>query len=60
MSKYVRYVFVGSLFVQTISHLNFYVIPVILIGFFSFLVAHCFLSVYEASTAVCVLAENCI
>jgi len=45
-------------FVQTISNLHYYAIPVILISFFSFVVAHCFLSVYEASTAVfCVVCR---
>jgi len=38
-------------YTQSISELHFYAIPVILISFFSFLVAHCFLSVYEASSA---------
>ena len=34
---------------QNHEDLHFYVVPVVLIGMFSFLIAHCMLSVYEVS-----------
>ena len=52
--------YVCILCVQTISDLHYYAVPVILITFFSYLVADCFLSVYDVSLALYVICWNCI
>jgi solute carrier family 44 protein 1 (choline transporter-like protein) len=38
---------IAVFWLKSITALHFYAIPVVLICFFSFLIAHCFLSVYE-------------
>ena len=39
----------GLVLFQNIERLHFYAIPVLLVCVFAFLIAHCFLSIYEVS-----------